>query len=137
MPVVNADPFLNSLLVRYFEETRSERCFRPTEWHSSVENAIAPLLPHGELRMADVARKLAVSKRTLARRLASEGKTFKGVLDSLRFDLARRYLREPNLPISEVAWLVGYREAAAFGHAFRRWTGSTPKQARSAGVRDE
>ena len=82
--------------------------------------------------MAEVARKLGISTRTLARRLASEGQTFLGVLTSLRSDLAKRYLREPDLPVSEVAWLVGYREASAFNHAFKRWTGTTPKKVRSA-----
>jgi AraC-like DNA-binding protein len=52
----------------------------------------------------------------------------------LRSDLARRYLREPDLPISEIAWLLGYRESSAFNHAFKRWTGTAPKQARLAGA---
>jgi AraC-like DNA-binding protein len=136
MRIVNADPFLNALLVKYLDEALSERRFRSSTWRSNVENAIAPLLPHGEVGMAEVARKLGTSKRTLARRLASEGQTFLKVLDSLRFDLSKRYLREPDLPISEVAWLVGYREASAFNHAVKRWTGATPKQVRSAGVGD-
>jgi AraC-like DNA-binding protein len=136
MRIVNADPFLNALLVKYFDEALSERRFRSSTWRLRVENAIAPLLPHGEVGMAEVARKLGIRKRTLARRLASEGQTFLKVLDSLRSDLSKRYLREPGLPISEVAWLVGYREASAFNHAFKRWTGSTPKQVRSAVVAD-
>jgi AraC-like DNA-binding protein len=49
-------------------------------------------------------------------------------LNSLRIDLAKRYLQEKNLPISEIAWLLGYRETSAFNHAFKRWTGSTPKR---------
>jgi AraC-like DNA-binding protein len=49
-------------------------------------------------------------------------------LDSLRIDLARRYLREKDLPTSEIAWLLGYRETSAFNHAFKRWTGNAPKQ---------
>jgi AraC-like DNA-binding protein len=57
--------------------------------------------------------------------------TFSRVLDELRFDLAKRYLREQDLPISEVAWLLGYRETSAFNHAFKRWTGKSPKQAHS------
>jgi AraC-like DNA-binding protein len=56
--------------------------------------------------------------------------TFVEVLDSLRFDLAKQYLREPDLPTSEVGWLLGYRESSAFNHAFKRWTGKTPKQSR-------
>jgi AraC-like DNA-binding protein len=49
----------------------------------------------------------------------------------LRFDLAKRYLREIDLPISEIAWLLGYAETSAFNHAFKRWTDKTPNQMRS------
>ena len=133
LPVVNADPYLNSLLVQYCEEAISYRRIRSGTWRLRAENAIAPLLPHGLAEMSDVAKQLGISQRTLARRLASEGLTFADVLTKLRIDLAEHYLREPTLPISEVAWLLGYREASAFSHAFKRWTGKTPKQAQALG----
>jgi len=130
LPVVSADPYLNKLLVKYCEEAlacgRSQGTFR-----ASVENTIVPLLPHGKIRAGDIARRLGVSQRTFARRLASEGLTFTGVLESLRFDLANRYLAEESLPISELAWLLGYQEVGAFSHAFKRWTGKTPREARA------
>jgi AraC-like DNA-binding protein len=72
------------------------------------------------------AQRLGVSRRTLARRLASEGHTFGEILDRLRFDLAKRYLHEHDLQISNVGWLLGYQETSAFYQAFRRWTGKTP-----------
>ena len=132
IPVVNADPYLNSLLLKYCEEALSKRRTRSGAWRLNVENIIAPLLPHGLAAMARIAQRLGISQRTLGRRLASEGVTFVDVLKSLRMDLAHRYLREPDVPISEVAWLLGYRETSAFNHAFKRWTGKTPKQVRAA-----
>jgi AraC-like DNA-binding protein len=130
LPVVSADPYLNKLLIKYCEEAlscgRSQGTFR-----ASVENTIVPLLPHGKIRAGDIARRLGVSQRTFARRLASEGSTFTGLLESLRFDLANRYLAEESLPISELAWLLGYQEVGAFSHAFKRWTGKTPREARA------
>jgi AraC-like DNA-binding protein len=130
LPVVSADPYLNKLLVKYCEEAlacgRSQGSFR-----ASVENTIVPLLPHGKIRAGDIARRLGVSQRTFARRLASEGLTFTSLLESLRFDLANRYLAEESLPISELAWLLGYQEVGAFSHAFKRWTGKTPREARA------
>jgi AraC-like DNA-binding protein len=128
-PSTNADPYLNALLVRYCEEAAAERRRNSTTWQLKVENAIVPLLPHGQARIDKIAAELGVSRRTLARRLASEGLTFRKVLDSLRFDLARRYLREKELPISEITWLLGYRETSALNHAFKRWTGSAPTRA--------
>jgi AraC-like DNA-binding protein len=131
LPVVDADPYLNSLLVKYCDEALSNRRVKSSAWRLRVENAIAPLLPHGQARIVEISQRLGASPRTLERRLAREGMTFSRVLDELRFDLASRYLQERDLPISEVAWLLGYRETSAFNHAFRRWTGKTPKQAHS------
>jgi AraC-like DNA-binding protein len=127
---VDADPYLNSLLVRYCEEALSNRSMQSGAWRLKVENAIAPLLPHGQAKMEGIAKRLGASGRTLTRVLASEGCTFSGILDTLRLDLAKSYLREENLPISEVAWLLGFQNVSAFFHAFKRWTGKTPKQLR-------
>jgi AraC-like DNA-binding protein len=131
MPVVGADPYLNELLIKYCEEARSHRDAGRGTLRVSLENAIAPLLPHGKARADEVAGRLGLSPRTLARRLASEGLTFDGILSELRADLAKRYLRDDALAISQIAWLVGYKEVSAFTHAFKRWTGKTPREARS------
>jgi AraC-like DNA-binding protein len=72
-----------------------------------------------------------MSQRTLARRLAAEGLSFTIILDEMKFDLARHYLMEADLPITTIAWLLGYQEVSAFTRAFGRWTGKTPKQARN------
>jgi AraC-like DNA-binding protein len=130
LPIANADPYLDSLLLKYCDDALSKRRGLPGTWRLRVENAIAPLLPHGQADMAEVAQRLGMGQRTLARRLESEGLTFMEVLDGLRFDLAKRYLHEPDMPIAEVAWLLGYRETSAFNHAFKRWTGKSPKQIR-------
>jgi AraC-like DNA-binding protein len=130
MPVVSADPYLNELLIKYCEEALAGRAARRSSFGLNVENAIALLLPHGKARASEVARKLGVSQRTLARRLASEGLTFAGVLQGLRRDLATRHLRDDGLPISNIAWLLGYQDVSAFTHAFKRWNGRTPRAAR-------
>ena len=96
----------------------------------AVENAIVPLLPHGAVRAPLIAAQLGLSQRTSARRLASEGVTFSAVLDSLRAGLAKQYLSDPDLSISQIAWLLGYQEVSAFTHAFKRWSGKTPREAR-------
>ena len=96
-----------------------------------MENALTPLLPHGRPRIAEIARVLGTSQRTLSRRLAEEGLTFERVLEEMRRDLALRYLRDARLSVSRVAWLLGFQEVTAFTHAFRRWTGRTPTEARA------
>ena len=131
---VNADLYLNSLLVNYCEDALSNRRVHSGAWRLKVENAIVPLLPHGQAKLREIAQRLGVSERTLMRLLASEGCTFSGILDALRLDLAKSYLREENLPIAEVTWLLGFGEVSAFFHACKRWTGKTPKQIRAAGA---
>jgi AraC-like DNA-binding protein len=89
------------------------------------------LLPHAKASASNVAQKLALSTRTLSRKLRDEGVTFAEVLDETRIALAKRYLAERDLPVSEIAWLLGYAEVSSFTHAFKRWTGETPRQFRS------
>jgi AraC-like DNA-binding protein len=130
MPVVSADPYLNKLLIANSEEALSRRPSKQVPFREVVENAIIPLLPHGMARENEIAARCGLSRRTLARRLASEALTFSKVLDDLRRDLAMRYLADSSLSISQIAWLLGYQEAAAFTNAFKRWTGKTPREAR-------
>jgi AraC-like DNA-binding protein len=96
-----------------------------------VENAIAALLPHGQARQDLVAAELGMSPRTLARRLAAEGSSFAEILTQVRSALADRYLADRTLPISQIAWLLGYAEISAFTRAFQRWTGLVPSAARA------
>jgi AraC-like DNA-binding protein len=129
--LVEAEPYLNEVLVRYCEEALSRRVDPASPIRASVENAITPLLPHGRARAGEVARTLGMSERTLARRLAAENLTFFGIQEDMRKDLARHYLADVSLPISRIAWLLGFQEVSAFTHAFKRWTGQTPTQMRS------
>ena len=131
MPVIGADCYLNDLLVGYCEEALAQRPAPAGALRSAVENAVAPLLPHGKAELDEIARKLGMSRRTLSRRLASERLSFSGVVDQLRAELARRHVKDPLLSISQIAWLLGYQEVSAFTHAFKRWTGATPTMMRA------
>ena len=131
MPIGSADSYLNELLIKYCEEALAHRKPVHGTLRASVENAMAPLLPHGKANAVEIARQLGMSHRTLARRLAAEGLTFSDIADELKRDLARHYLRDGDQPISQIAWLLGYREVSAFTHAFKRWTGMTPSQLRA------
>jgi AraC-like DNA-binding protein len=99
-----------------------------------VENAVTPLLPHGVARTDIVAKKLGMSERTLARRLAEEGATFIEVVQQLKATLARYYLQEETMPISKIAWLLGFEEPSSFSHACKRWTGKTPRELRATNL---
>jgi AraC-like DNA-binding protein len=132
LSVVQADFYLNELLIGYCEQALKARSMQRSPFGLRVENAITLLLPHGNTGVAEIARKLGVSRRTLARRLSSEGLTFAAVMKNLKQDLAKRHLADDTLSISEIAWLLGYQDVSAFTHAFKRWTGTSPRMAKHA-----
>jgi AraC-like DNA-binding protein len=132
--LASADPYLNKLLIKQYEDVLFHRKINRNAFALTVENAIVPLLPHGKANARDVAQKLGMSQRTFARHLASEGLSFVGMLKELRIDLAKRDLADRDLSISQIAWLLGYRDVSSFTHAFKRWTGDTPRTARQAGL---
>src|SRR4249920_3670238 len=109
LPLVDADPRLNKILVEVSEDAlRARQRAAGTNVgpvRILVENAVTSLLPHGRARADRVAKKLGMSERTLARRLAEEGVTFIEVLQQLKASLANRYLRDYRMPISRIAWL--------------------------------
>ncbi|MDL2398439.1 AraC family transcriptional regulator [Rhizobium mayense] len=129
LPLVAGDPFLNELIVKMCDEAISVGSTNISPFRTVVENAIAPLLPHAEATIRNVAKRLGLSERTFARRLAAEGLSFGEVLDQMRRDLAMRYL-EDDLQASRIAWLLGFHQPSSFSHACRRWTGKSPLEIR-------
>jgi len=134
LPLIHADSYLNDLLLKYCEAALADRRGDMSQLRTRVENAISSVLPHGKVRAEDVARSLGMSKRTLARRLSDEGLNFTEILQQLRRDLAVRYLDDRKLHVAKIAWLLGFHEVSAFTHAFKRWTGKTPREIRTAGA---
>ena len=132
LPTVGRDPYLNKLLRRYAEEALARHTPKHRSFRAKVEKAASQLLPHGKATISQTARQLGMSPRTMSRKLRDENVTFAEILDELRAVLAKRYLSDQELPVSEVAWLLGYREVSSLTHAFRRWTGTTPRGFRSS-----
>jgi AraC-like DNA-binding protein len=130
LPIVGSDNYLNDLLLRYAEEALADRPQERASLRSAVERVLPQLLPHAKASASNVAQKLAISTRTLSRKLRDEDVAFGEILEETRAALAKRYLAERDLPVSEIAWLLGYGEVSSFTHAFKRWTGTTPRQFR-------
>jgi len=123
-------------VLRRFLETQAAhilaRLPQRTGLASEVQRALArDLTARGE-RMASVARELAMSGRTLQRRLAAEGVSYQQLVDAARKEAAARYLADSTLAIAEVAFLLGYSEPAPFHRAFKRWYGTTPDSFRTS-----
>ncbi len=80
----------------------------------------------------DVASELKMSIRTLQRRLADEGVHFQRLLENVRHEMAKEYLRASSLELNEIAFLLGYQEASSFHRAFHHREGRSPGQWRAA-----
>ena len=91
-----------------------------------VNRQIALRLPDGPPDQETIANDLAMSVRTLHRRLKEEGTTFNELLTQLRQSLAQRMLSDGNRSISEVAFNLGYSDHSAFSRAFKGWFGQSP-----------
>jgi len=129
LPIVSGDRYLLQILTARADDLLAER-HSVSELQSMVANQLVDLLPSGESRAAAVARRLGMSPRSFTRHLAEEGTTFGEILEQLRQRLAARYLADDRMSLQQIAWLLGYSEPGAFTHAYRRWTGTTPRQAR-------
>ncbi|MEV5850547.1 AraC family transcriptional regulator [Streptomyces sp. NPDC051985] len=80
----------------------------------------------GNESIEHVARQMHITSRTLRRRLAAEGTSYRRLLDEVRLTIAREAMRDPELSAAELAYRLGYSEPSSFQRAFRRWvsTGS-------------
>lgn len=126
LPLPRADPRLAGYLRRRVDELLAAQPAE-TSFADRARRQIGALLAQGEARLLTVAKQLAVSERTLHRRLADEGTGFAELVEDARRERARILLEDRSLSASEVAFLLGYAEPGAFFRAFKRWTGQTPE----------
>jgi len=94
--------------------------------------AILQELPSGGVSLERTAEMLALSPRTLARRLREEGESFKSLLAEIRRELGEKYILDRSLSLTEISFLLGFSEASSFSRAYRGWTGQSPSDHRSA-----
>ncbi|KKD58745.1 AraC family transcriptional regulator [Grimontia sp. AD028] len=78
-----------------------------------------------------VSSELGMSSRTLRRHLKNENTGFQDILDHVRFSLARHYLRSTQISIEDISERVGFSDPANFRHAFRKWSGASPRDYRN------
>lgn len=129
LAIVNPDSYVLDLA-----QQKAEVLLADIQRNGSLQKSVSELLlknlSTAKIEIDDVAKQLAMSRWTLTRKLKLEGLTFKRLLKNLRYDLAKTYLAS-NIPIYEVAFLLGYSEPSAFNHAFKQWAGVGPREFKS------
>ena len=112
------------------ERTMREAYPGATQFVRAVQGSIMRFLPMGA-PIDSVAAAMNMSRRSLQRRLSHAGCTYRQLLIGIRERHASRLLEDPQISLKDAAFLLGYAEQSAFNHAYRHWTGSSPKAARS------
>lgn len=127
-PVPNADVGLYPVLQQHAEQLLKEKFRAEADGGivALVRAAITKNLAQDQVRLPLIAQELALSQRTLQRKLTEDGTSFQQVLDQTRHELAKDYLRQRQLGLADIAFLLGYREQSAFNHAFKEWSGTSP-----------
>ena len=139
-PMLGADDALSAIVRRRLDKALAERRTHDAgPFSDRVRRLLVEQLGGIAVSPVSAARTLAVSRRTLSRRLADEGTSFRDILDDVRREFACGLLQDPNASVGDVAFFLQYSEPAAFHRAFRRWTGQTPGEFRerdaAAGLR--
>lgn len=128
-----ARPFLteNMAMWSYFEpglrQKLSELDAQATT-AQKVKSVLLEMLPSGHSSIEQAASRLAQSKRTIQRKLSSEGESYQGILQATRAELARHYLINSTMSTAEISFLLGFGDPNSFSRAFTGWTGKTPGQ---------
>ncbi|WP_346908868.1 helix-turn-helix domain-containing protein [uncultured Roseibium sp.] len=95
-----------------------------------IKAAVNEHFKSGDCKLGTVAKSLGMSQRSLQRHLETEGTSFRELTDTIRRTLASGYLRETNLTLQEIAFLLGFSELSSFSRAVKTWFGLSPSQYR-------
>ena len=89
---------------------------------------IKDALPSGIPSIVQVAEHMGMSNRTLTRRLAENGVTFRDLIKATQEEESKKLLAKEGLSIADIAFQTGFSEQSAFNRAFKRWTGLSPME---------
>ena len=125
IPLVRADARLSEVLDRHVQDLVAQMP-RVQGLTDQVRRYVREAFPRGDFGLDSIGRRMGIAARTLQRRLRDERTSHRQILEQVRHELALRYLVETQMPIKEVADVLGYSELRAFYRAFERWTGLPP-----------
>jgi len=134
-PLVKADPQLGVYLRGVANDALAERSRASDSLIDHAKQIIAEGLQQGVPSIDVVVDRIGTSERTLRRRLADRGTSFRDLLDDTRSELAQSYVGDDRMPLAEVAFMLGFSEPSAFHRAFKRWTRTTPAAWRASCAR--
>lgn len=121
-----ADISINRFLLERVEEERKGIEVSSSKIELDVEALIQDALPSGIPSIGQIGQHIGMSSRTLSRRLAENGITFRDLVKRTQEKFSKDLLQNSSHSISEIAFQTGFSEQSAFSRAFKRWTGQSP-----------
>lgn len=131
LDVMDADiPSKNTALSSHIELFLASKAERQDdiEIKDRLHSALIALLPGGVPELEQLAKRLHMSKRTLQRKLQTENLCFKTALNSVRLELAKKFLMDKSLPMHEIAYRLGFSEPSSFARFFKQHTQMSPSE---------
>ncbi len=123
-----ANEVIRAVAVEHLSRHRDPRL----DLGAQVRLAIAEALRTSQPTLTSIARLFATHPRTLQRRLTAERTSFAALLDEVRREATHRYLTTTDLPVGQIALMVGFGAHSSLVHATRRWYGASPRELRRA-----
>lgn len=124
------NPAADPLMARYAEQFLQTLHGQPRSFQDQVRELVLLLLPLGRCNADAVAQHLGCTRRTVNRRLASEGLTFLQLVDAHRKNMARQYVQEEQLTLADIAHQLGFSSRSALSRWYRHQFGESPRGAR-------
>lgn len=136
LPLVNADPHLHELAIHLLDRLIDERSRQMDSMIRIREELMWMLASADGVQIDRLARRLGTSTRSLQRQLTAQGSSFRMTLDETRKLIARQYLEDSELSLSQIAYRLGFSGPSSFTRAARRWFGTPPNHLRRAGRKE-
>ena len=133
-PLRQSDSHLYEIIIRAASE-ELDRFGQLESPLTRIANAVATNLSHGECTLPHISAKLGMSQRAVQRLLEKEGTSFRKLSEEIRRSAAERYLRGTDLPMKEIAYLIGFSELSTFSRAVKSWFGMSPRKFREGSTR--
>lgn len=128
-PIPLANPEFFQIMENHIKNLLNTR-FSTKIWTEKVASLFGKSILTEPTTLEEIAKKLAVSPRTLQGKLKKEGQSFQNIKDQVRKEIAIDYLKGADEGICDIAFLLGFTEQSTFTKAFKQWTGLPPKQYR-------
>ncbi len=130
LEIVNpaSNPITQKMAIKLCEQLQQQQ-----EQHRGIINKVRLIVmsqPTSFPSVGEIAQQLSVSERSLRRQLKEHGSSYQKILDDVRSEVAIRYLKDSQLPLEDIAHLLGFSESSSFYRAFKKWTDKAPSSYR-------